>query len=99
MGEGLFELAIDAEPFEGGGEAAGGPGGPELAGRAEFEGGLLGDQQVGVGRVRPADAFGESATASRRGGWRPHPLASAAIQFCQTWTVLGTSGRSTSQRT
>ncbi|WP_167532530.1 hypothetical protein [Streptomyces prasinus] len=41
MGEGLFELAVDAEPFEGGGEVAGGPGGPELAGRAEFDGGLL----------------------------------------------------------
>lgn len=27
MGEGLFELAVDAEPFEGGGEVAGGPGG------------------------------------------------------------------------
>ncbi|MFJ9683787.1 hypothetical protein ACIRP2_38105 [Streptomyces sp. NPDC101194] len=56
MGEGLFELAVDAEPFEGGGEVAGGPGGPEFAGRAEFDSGLLGDQQVGVGRVRPAVA-------------------------------------------
>lgn len=56
MGEGLFELAVDAEPFEGGGEVAGGPGGPELAGRAEFNGGLLGDEQVGVGRIRPAAA-------------------------------------------
>ncbi|MGW3625548.1 hypothetical protein [Streptomyces sp. NPDC000880] len=56
VGEGLFELAVDAESFEGGGEVAGGPGGPELAGRAEFDGGLLGDQQVGVGGVRPAVA-------------------------------------------
>ncbi|MFI1285184.1 hypothetical protein ACH4U5_31250 [Streptomyces sp. NPDC020858] len=56
VGEGLFELTVDTEPFECGGEVAGGPGGPELAGRAEFDGGLLGDQQVGVGRVRPAVA-------------------------------------------
>jgi uncharacterized membrane protein len=56
LSESLFELAVDAEPFEGSGEVAGGPGGPELAGRAEFDGGLLGDQQVGVRRVRPAAA-------------------------------------------
>lgn len=39
MGEGLFELTVNAEPFQGGGEVAGGPGGPELAGRADFGGG------------------------------------------------------------
>ncbi|MFI2032943.1 hypothetical protein [Streptomyces buecherae] len=54
MSEGLFELTVNAELFQGGGEIAGGPGGPELASRAEFDGGLLGDQQVGVGRVRTA---------------------------------------------
>lgn len=54
MGEGLFELTVNAEPFQGGGEVAGGPSGPELASRAEFDGCLLGGQQVGVGRVRPA---------------------------------------------
>lgn len=32
VGEGLFELAVDAESYEGGGEVASGPGGPELAG-------------------------------------------------------------------
>jgi hypothetical protein len=51
VGERLFELTVDAEPSEDGGEVAGGPGGPELAGRAEFDGGLLGDQQVRVCRV------------------------------------------------
>ncbi|WP_162600122.1 hypothetical protein [Streptomyces sp. CS131] len=56
MGESLFELSVDAEPFQGGGEVAGGSDGPELDGRAELDGGLLGDQQVGVGRVRPAAA-------------------------------------------
>ncbi|SCE16850.1 hypothetical protein F558DRAFT_04765 [Streptomyces sp. AmelKG-A3] len=29
MGEGLFELTVNAEPFQGGGEVAGGPGGSE----------------------------------------------------------------------
>jgi hypothetical protein len=33
--QGLFELSVDAEPFQGGGEVAGGSGGPEPAGRAE----------------------------------------------------------------
>ncbi|AGP61497.1 hypothetical protein M271_50710 [Streptomyces rapamycinicus NRRL 5491] len=37
VGEGLFELSVDAEPFQGGGEVAGCPGGPEFAGRAEFD--------------------------------------------------------------
>jgi hypothetical protein len=55
-GERLFKLTVDAEPFEAGGEVAGGPGGPESAGRGEFDGGLLGGQQVGIGRVRPAVA-------------------------------------------
>lgn len=44
VGEGFFELAVDTKPFEGGGEVVGGPGGPEVVGRAEFDGGLLGDQ-------------------------------------------------------
>lgn len=34
LGERLFEPTVDAEPFEGGGQVAGGAGGPELAGRA-----------------------------------------------------------------
>jgi hypothetical protein len=54
VGQGSFELAVDAEPFQGRGEVARGPGGPELASRPEFDGRLLGDQQVGVGGVRPA---------------------------------------------
>ncbi|MGK5532783.1 hypothetical protein [Streptomyces sp. URMC 129] len=53
---GLFEPAVDTESSEGAGEVAGGPGDPELAGRTEFDGGLSGDQQVGVGRVRPTAA-------------------------------------------
>jgi hypothetical protein len=31
VGEGFFELPVDAEPFEGGGKAAGSLGGPEFS--------------------------------------------------------------------
>ncbi|MER6976128.1 RHS repeat domain-containing protein [Streptomyces carpinensis] len=48
MDQGFFELAVDAESLQGRGEVAGGPGGPELARRPEFDGRLLGDQQVWV---------------------------------------------------
>jgi hypothetical protein len=34
VGQGLFELPVNTEPLQGGGEVAVGPGGPELVGRA-----------------------------------------------------------------
>jgi hypothetical protein len=52
--QGFFGLAVDTESLQGRGEVAGGPGGPELARRPEFDGRLPGDQQVWVGGVRPA---------------------------------------------
>lgn len=77
VGESLFELPVDAEPFQGGGEVAGGPGGPELAGRAEFGRGLLGDQQAGADRVRPAAAaVPEPARTARPTSPRTVPSAS-----------------------
>ncbi|MEH0549082.1 hypothetical protein QA802_40285 [Streptomyces sp. B21-105] len=54
VGQGFFELAVDVESLQGRGEVAGGPGGPELARRPEFDGRLLGDQQVWVGGARSA---------------------------------------------
>lgn len=51
------------------------------------------------GRQWPEGPLPSRRPSPGAGGWRPHSLASAAIQFCQTWIVLGTSGRSRSQRT
>lgn len=76
VGETLFDLALDAEPFKGGGEVAGSPGGSEFAFGAELDGRLR-DQQVGVGRVRPAVAAVVDARARP-----PAPSVSVCSNSC-----------------
>ena len=51
--EGFLELPVDAQPFQGGGQAAAGFGEPVLADRSGGHGGLLVDDQVRVGGARP----------------------------------------------
>src|SRR6266566_3068145 len=55
-GEGFLELPVGAQALEGGGEAAECAGHPVLADRPGGHGGLLVDDQVGVGGARPAAA-------------------------------------------
>ena len=54
-GEGFLELAVDAQPVQGGGQSAqvADPGGADRPGA---QCAVLADQQVGVGGVRPAGA-------------------------------------------
>jgi hypothetical protein len=54
VGEGFFELAVDAKAFQGGGQAAAALGQPVLADRPGGHGGLLIDDQVRVGGAGPA---------------------------------------------
>ncbi|MCW7946070.1 hypothetical protein AAW14_29760 [Streptomyces hygroscopicus] len=54
LGRGLFELSIDAEPFQSRLLAAQGPTDPAVTGATSARSGLVVDQQVEVGRVWPA---------------------------------------------
>jgi hypothetical protein len=66
-GEGFVELAVDAQPVQGGGQSAQvpDPGGADWPGA---ECAVLADQQVPVGGVRPAGRAGGPATRSAAGG-------------------------------
>src|SRR5207248_9090729 len=55
-GDGVIELPVHAQPFEGGGQAAQDPVEPGQADRAEAQCAFPAEQQVWVGGVRPASA-------------------------------------------
>src|SRR5690242_13256784 len=76
-GECFLELPVDAEPLEGGREAAACPGQPVLADGPGGHGGLLVDDQVRVGGAGPAAAAVLQPGQEQAGGQLVERVAAA----------------------
>jgi hypothetical protein len=68
VGECLFELAVDGQMLQGGGQTAEGVGDPDLADRAGFQCVLLIGDRVGVGGVGPVGALVVQSVEDRLAG-------------------------------